>query len=84
VAEQRECFSAAASTSNSGSSGSSGGSSGSGSSTSNTTLYNLSHLKASDFAVTIGSATANALLSDSNTKILQNPACARPMARKQR
>ena len=61
------------STSNSGSSGSSGGSSGSGSSTSNTTLYNLSHLKASDFAVTIGSATANALLSDSNTKILQNP-----------
>jgi general secretion pathway protein D len=37
------------------------------------TLYNLAHLNASDFAVTIGSATANALLSDSNTKILQNP-----------
>ncbi len=36
-------------------------------------LYDLSHLKATDFAVTIGSATANLLLSDSNTKILQNP-----------
>jgi len=36
-------------------------------------LYDLSHLKASDFAVTIGSATANLLLTDSNTKILQNP-----------
>lgn len=38
-----------------------------------TTLYDLSHLKATDFAVTVGSATANLLLSDSNTKILQNP-----------
>jgi general secretion pathway protein D len=37
------------------------------------TLYNLAHLNASNFAVTIGSATANLLLSDSNTKILQNP-----------
>ena len=37
------------------------------------TLYDLSHLKASDFAVTIGGATANLLLTDSNTKILQNP-----------
>jgi len=36
-------------------------------------LYDLSHLKASDFAVTIGGATANLLLTDSNTKILQNP-----------
>jgi general secretion pathway protein D len=36
-------------------------------------LYDLSHLKASEFAVTIGSATANLLLTDSNTKILQNP-----------
>jgi general secretion pathway protein D len=36
-------------------------------------LYDLGHLKASDFAVTIGSATANLLLTDSNTKILQNP-----------
>jgi general secretion pathway protein D len=37
------------------------------------TLYDLSHLKAYDFAVTIGSATANLLLTDSDTKILQNP-----------
>ena len=36
-------------------------------------LYDLAHLKAADFAVTIGSATANFLLTDSNTKILQNP-----------
>jgi general secretion pathway protein D len=37
------------------------------------TLYDLSHLKAYDFAVSVGSATANLLLSDSSTKILQNP-----------
>jgi len=37
------------------------------------TLYDLSHLKAYDFAVTVGTATANMLLTDSNTKILQNP-----------
>ncbi|MFZ1087189.1 MAG: cohesin domain-containing protein [Terracidiphilus sp.] len=38
-----------------------------------TTLYSLSHLKAYDFNVTVGAATANMLLTDSNTKILQNP-----------
>src|ERR1035437_8701865 len=37
------------------------------------TLYDLAHLKATNFAVTVGSATANLLLTDSNTKILQNP-----------
>ena len=37
------------------------------------TLYNLAHLNSNDFAVTVGSATANLLLSDSNTRILQNP-----------
>jgi general secretion pathway protein D len=37
------------------------------------TLYDLAHLKATNFAVTIGSATANLLLTDTNTKILQNP-----------
>jgi general secretion pathway protein D len=37
------------------------------------TLYSLAHLQASDFAVTVGTATANLLLTDSNTKILQNP-----------
>jgi general secretion pathway protein D len=36
-------------------------------------LYDLAHLKATDFAVTVGSATANLLLTDSTTKILQNP-----------
>jgi general secretion pathway protein D len=39
----------------------------------NPSLYDLAHLKATDFAVTIGSTTANLLLTDSNTKILQNP-----------
>ncbi|MGA8087903.1 MAG: cohesin domain-containing protein [Terracidiphilus sp.] len=45
------------------------------SSTTNTnpTLYNLAHLNSNDFAVTVGAATANALLTDNNTKILQNP-----------
>ncbi|HTW81192.1 MAG TPA: cohesin domain-containing protein [Terracidiphilus sp.] len=37
------------------------------------TLYNLAHLKASDFAVTIGSATLNLLLTDTDTQILQDP-----------
>jgi general secretion pathway protein D len=37
------------------------------------TLYDLAHLKATNFAVTIGSAQANLLLTDSNTKILDNP-----------
>jgi general secretion pathway protein D len=55
------------------SSSSSSSSSGSSSSSSNPTLYNLSHLKASNFSVTIGSAQLNMLLTDSNTKILDNP-----------
>ncbi len=55
------------------SSSSSSSSSSTTASTAATTLYSLSHLKAYDFAVTIGSATANMLLTDSNTKILQNP-----------
>ncbi|MGD0799963.1 MAG: cohesin domain-containing protein [Terracidiphilus sp.] len=46
---------------------------GAASTTSAPTLYDLAHLKATDFAVTIGSATANLLLTDTNTKILQNP-----------
>jgi general secretion pathway protein D len=37
------------------------------------TLYDLAHLKASDFAVTLSAATANMLLTNSTTKILQNP-----------
>jgi len=43
------------------------------SSTTNLTLNNLAHLNATNFAVTIGAATANLLLSDSDTKVLQNP-----------
>jgi general secretion pathway protein D len=43
------------------------------SSSTNLTLNNLAHLNATDFAVTVGAATANALLSDSDTKVLQNP-----------
>jgi general secretion pathway protein D len=43
------------------------------SSSTSPTLYSLSHLKATDFAVSVGSATANLLLTDSNTKLLQNP-----------
>jgi len=45
-------------------------SSGSGS---NTTLYTYSHLNSNDVAVSVGAATANLLLTDSNTRILQNP-----------
>src|ERR1019366_5612233 len=41
--------------------------------TTSPTLYNLAHLNSNDFAVTVGAATANLLLTDSNTKILQNP-----------
>jgi general secretion pathway protein D len=60
-------------TSTSSSSTSSSSSSTSTSTTTAPTIYDLANLKASNFAVTIGSATANLLLSDSNTKILQNP-----------
>ncbi|HEX3472929.1 MAG TPA: secretin N-terminal domain-containing protein, partial [Silvibacterium sp.] len=37
------------------------------------TLNSLAHLNATNFAVTIGQATANLLLTDSSTRILQNP-----------
>ncbi len=63
------------STSTSSTSGTSGtsGTTGTTTATTNPTLYDLAHLKATDFAITVGSATANLLLSDTNTKILQNP-----------
>ncbi len=41
--------------------------------TNNLTLNNIAHLNANDFAVTIGQAQANLLLSDSDTKVLENP-----------
>jgi general secretion pathway protein D len=37
------------------------------------TLYNLAHLKASDFAVSIGSAQLNLLLTNTTTQILADP-----------
>ena len=43
------------------------------SSTTSPTLNDLGHANATNFAVTIGAATANLLLSDSDTKVLQNP-----------
>ncbi len=42
-------------------------------STSSLTLNNLANLNATNFAITVSSATANLLMSDSDTKILQNP-----------
>ena len=36
-------------------------------------IYDLAHLKATNFAVSVGGATLNLLLTDSNTKVLQNP-----------
>jgi general secretion pathway protein D len=41
--------------------------------TSGLTLNTLGNLNATNFAVTVGGATVNALLSDSDTRILQNP-----------
>jgi general secretion pathway protein D len=43
------------------------------SSSANLTLYNLAHLNSSDFGVSITGATVNALLSDTDTRVLQNP-----------
>ena len=42
-------------------------------SSSTPSLYNLAHLNSTDFAVTVGSATLNLLLTDNNTKVLQSP-----------
>jgi len=43
------------------------------STTSDFTLNSLAHLNANNFAITIGSSEVDALLSDSDTRILQNP-----------
>jgi general secretion pathway protein D len=48
-------------------------SSSSSSTTSGITLNTLANMDATNFAVTVGSATVNALLSDSDTRVLQNP-----------
>ena len=52
---------------------SSSSSSSSSTSTVSPTLYNLAHLNSTDFAVSVGSATLNLLLTDNNTKVLQSP-----------
>ena len=44
-----------------------------GTSTTSPTLYNLAHLNSTDFALSVGSATLNLLLTDNNTKVLQSP-----------
>ena len=41
--------------------------------TSSLTLNNLAHLNANNFGVTISGGTLNALLTDSDTRVLQNP-----------
>ncbi len=43
------------------------------SSTGSLTVNNLAHLNSNNFAVSIGSAALNLILSDSRTKIIQNP-----------
>jgi general secretion pathway protein D len=70
VALQPPCTSGSCSSSSSttGTTGTTGTSTGT-----SPTLYDLSHLKASDFAVTIGGATLNLLLTDASTQILQDP-----------
>ena len=60
-------------TSSSSTSSSSSSSSSTSSSTNSMSLNSLANLNATDFAVTIGSASLNALYSDSSTKIIQNP-----------
>ncbi len=52
---------------------SSGTSTGTSTTTTSPTLYSLAHLNSNDFAVSVGSATLNLLLNDSNTKVLQSP-----------
>ena len=47
--------------------------SGGSSSTVTPTLYDLAHLNSTNFAVTVGSATLNLLLTNSNTRVLQSP-----------
>jgi general secretion pathway protein D len=54
-------------------SSSSSSSSSSSNTPSNFTLNSLAHLNANNFAVGLGGGTLNALLSDSDTRILQNP-----------
>jgi general secretion pathway protein D len=67
-AATNSCSSSSTSTGTTGTTGTS-----STTSTVSPTLYSLAHLNATDFAVTVGSATLNLLLTDNNTKVLQSP-----------
>jgi general secretion pathway protein D len=71
VALQPNC--SATNSCSSSSSSSSGSSSSSSTTTTSPTLYTLAHLNSTDFAVSVGSATLNLLLTDNNTKVLQSP-----------
>ena len=53
--------------------GSTGTTSGTATTTSNLTLNNLANLNANNFAVSVTGGTVNALLTDADTRILQNP-----------
>ncbi len=44
-----------------------------GTTTTSPTLYTLANLNSTNFAVSVGSATLNLLLTDNNTKVLQSP-----------
>ncbi len=55
------------------STGSTGTTTGTATTTSNLTLNNLTNLNANNFAVSVTGGTVNALLTDADTRILQNP-----------
>ena len=72
VSLQPNC-SSSGSCANSSSGSSTSGTSSSTSSSATPTLYTLANLNSTNFAVNIGSATLNLLLTDNNTKVLQSP-----------
>jgi general secretion pathway protein D len=72
VALQPNCA-ATGSCSSSSSTSSTTGTTGTGTTTTSPTLYTLANLNSTDFALNIGSATLNLLLTDNNTKVLQSP-----------
>ncbi len=74
VALQPNCAATnSCSTSTTSGTGTSGTGTGTGTTTNSPTLFNLAHLNSTDFAVSVGSATLNLLLTDNNTKVLQSP-----------
>jgi general secretion pathway protein D len=73
VAFQASNYNSSTSSSSSSSSSSTTGTTTTTNTSNGLTLNSLAHLNGTNFAVTIGQATANLLLTDSHTKILQNP-----------